>query len=182
MTRLGRSPSCGPCGFIDPCFAPSGFQCPPAVWKSGASQCPTVWTCAPCVPGVRPWTSSVKRSPPATSVATARPTSAPSGVRSIATACAPCAIGDPVAIESLSQAESMRAVVKTVVARANRRMLVSCGRVARLAARITPNAQPMRSLRSEKKGRATWSHGPEVQGRTQVGYVRRCWRSSGYFR
>ena len=80
MIRLGRSPSCGPCGFMLPCFMPVGFQWPPAVVKSGASQRPAVWMCAPCVPGGIALASSVKRRPPATSVAVARPTSMPVAV------------------------------------------------------------------------------------------------------
>ena len=49
--RFGRSPRCGPSGLSVPCLRLAGFQCGPAVVKSGASQRPTAWRCSPCRPG-----------------------------------------------------------------------------------------------------------------------------------
>jgi len=41
---LGMSPACGPAGLLRPCLRTPGFQCAPALAKSGPTQRPIVWT------------------------------------------------------------------------------------------------------------------------------------------
>src|SRR5262249_59473339 len=46
-SRFGRSPACGPSGFIEPCFLLAGLKWAPAEGKSGGWQEPTAWVCRP---------------------------------------------------------------------------------------------------------------------------------------
>ena len=94
-----------------PCLRSVGFQWPPAVVKSGASQRPVVWTWVPCVPAGMLLASTVMRMPSATSVAVARPASAPAAVRSMAVAERPSGTGAPVFRSSLQAASVSSSVV-----------------------------------------------------------------------
>lgn len=49
--KFGRSPACGPFGFLTPCCLCVGLKCGPEDEKSGPSHRPTASMCTPCVPG-----------------------------------------------------------------------------------------------------------------------------------
>src|SRR4029079_2282798 len=72
-STLGRSPACGPLGLLSPCCLPVGFQCVPAVEKSGGSHLPIGWTWMPWSPCGRPDAVTRKLTPPVVCQATTVP-------------------------------------------------------------------------------------------------------------
>ena len=92
-------------GIVDPVLLPAGFQCGPALAKSGGSQRPTAWTWIPWIPCGRPAASIRKVTPPAVSQVRTLPMVCPAALTS--------AIGGPPCGSSVTQPASGAAPAAT---------------------------------------------------------------------
>src|SRR5438128_71785 len=87
VLMLGRSPRCGPLGFLNPCWWPSGLKCGPAV-VNGGSHRPTACTWMACSPSPSSLTVPRMSRPAYVSVSVIVPTRPPTKSRIMAVAVA----------------------------------------------------------------------------------------------